>query len=78
MHLAQTFIDLDEELNLTVLALELFHYMPFVPYKATNTKKVYSPACVNEILSLISKILLLQSLIFSSRDKTRARMWFHF
>ena len=41
-------------------------------------KKVYSPACVNEILSLISKILLLQSLIFSSRDKTRARMRFHF
>ena len=41
-------------------------------------KKVYSPACVNEILSLISKILSLQSLIFSSRDKTRARMRFHF
>ena len=39
MHLAQTFIDLDEELNLTVLASELFHYMPFVPYKATNTRK---------------------------------------
>jgi hypothetical protein len=29
-------------------------------------------------LSLISKILLLQSLIFSSRDKARARMRFHF
>ena len=40
-------------------------------------KKVYSPACFNEILSLISKILLLRSLIFSSRDKTRARMRFH-
>jgi hypothetical protein len=39
MRLAQTFIDLDEELNLTVLASELFHFMPFVPYKATNTKK---------------------------------------
>ena len=39
MLLAQTFIDLNEELNLTVLASELFHYMPFVPYKATNTKK---------------------------------------
>ena len=39
MLLAQTFIDLDEELNLTVLASELFHYMPFVPYKATNTKE---------------------------------------
>jgi hypothetical protein len=39
MHLAQTFIDLDEELNLTVLASELFHYMIFVPYKATNTRK---------------------------------------
>ena len=41
-------------------------------------KKVYSPSCFNEILSLISKILLLQSLIFSSRDKARARMRFHF
>jgi len=39
MHLAQTLIDLDEELNLTVLASELFHYMPFVPYKATNTRE---------------------------------------
>ena len=37
MSLAQTFIDLDEELNLTGLAAELFHFMPFV--KATNTKK---------------------------------------
>ena len=43
-------------------------------------KKVYSPACVNEILSLISKILSLQSLIFSSLDKIRSRtsMLFHF
>ena len=47
MCLAQTFIDLDEELNLTGLALELFHFMPFVPYKATQHKRVYSPACVN-------------------------------
>ena len=39
MVLAQTFIDLDEELNLTGLASELFHYMQFVPYKATNTRK---------------------------------------
>jgi len=41
-------------------------------------KKGYSPACVNEILSLNSKTLWLQSLIFSSRDKTRAPMRFHF
>ena len=39
MLLAQTFFDLDEEVNLTVLALELLHYMPFEPYKATNTRK---------------------------------------
>ena len=37
--MAQTFIDLDEELNLTGLVAELFHFMPFVPYKATNTKE---------------------------------------
>ena len=52
MLLAQTFIDLNEELNLTGLASELFHYMPNVPYKATDTKKVYSSACVNEIFEL--------------------------
>jgi hypothetical protein len=34
--LAQTFIDLDEELNLTVLASELFHYMPFVLRRAAS------------------------------------------
>ena len=39
-------------------------------------KKVYSAACFNEILSLISKILLLQSLNFSSRDKACAHMRF--
>jgi len=44
MHLAQTFIDLDEELNLTVLASELFHYMPFVPYKATDTLHALRPS----------------------------------
>ena len=37
--LGPNIFDLDEELNLTVLASELFHYMPFVPYKATNTRK---------------------------------------
>ena len=36
---AQTF-DLDEELNLTGLAEELFHFMPFVPYRGTNTKEI--------------------------------------
>ena len=40
MLVAQTFIDLDEELNLTVLASELFHFMPFVPYRGTNTKEI--------------------------------------
>ena len=39
MRLARTFIDLDEELNLTGLASELFHFMPFMPCKATNTRK---------------------------------------
>ena len=39
MLLAQTFIDLDEKLNFTGLASELFHFMPFVPYQATYTKE---------------------------------------
>ncbi len=37
--LGPNIIDLVEELKFTILDSELFHYMPFVPYKATNTRK---------------------------------------
>jgi hypothetical protein len=80
MCLAQAFINLDEELNLSGLAAEQYHFMAFVPYigiQGHQDKRVYYPACVNKILSLISQIMSLQSLIFSLLDKTCARMLFH-
>jgi len=36
--LAQLFIDFDEELNLTGLFAELFHFMLHLPSKAINTR----------------------------------------
>ncbi len=64
-HLAQAFIDLDEqpELNLRLTGPETRTCSGAVSFDAIcdiqgrQLKKVYSPACVNEILSLGFKLI---------------------
>ncbi len=75
MLLAQTFNDLDEQLNLTRLAAQLFHFMPFVPYKGTNTRKFTLLLVSMKFWAWSAKFCCL---IFSLQDKTHSHMLFHF
>ena len=80
--LAQLSIDFHGELNLTGQFAELFHFMlhhqPICAIQGHQHERFYSPACFNEISSLICKISLFQSLIYSSQDKACTFMCFCF
>ncbi len=69
MLLAQTFIDVDEELNLTGLLQWTCFIRAIRAIQGHQHKKVYSPACVNEILCLISNILLLNPWFLACKIK---------